>query len=287
MHSRAVNEARFRFAVLPAGPLLIRSGSEDPLDPTRPDMECVRSIHPATGKESVVIPGSSLKGVFRSRAEQLLRGFLYGSSISVCNPLDRKAACGRQKAVQEASGPQRYLRHCPACQLFGSLALGGRVYFRDAFPAPAHPVVLGERKNVAIDRVTGGARGGALFGLEVVESARFEAEMVLSNYDTWQLCLLAVVLDDLNQGFIGLGSGTSRGYGRVTIRDVVIALRDYRAEPPGQVTGYEPDDRLPVPVAWTRRAAGFEGEISFEALLAAAREVDYASAIRREGGGGR
>lgn len=287
MHSRAVNAARFQFAILPTGPLLIRSGSENPLDPTRPDMQCVRSIHPATGRESVVIPGSSLKGVFRSRAEQLLRGALHNSSISVCNPLDSEAACGSKQAVKEASGVQRYLRHCPACQLFGSLLLAGRAFFRDAFPDPAYPVVLGERKNVAIDRITGGARGGALFGLEVVESARFQAELVLSNYDTWQLCLLAVVLDDLNQGFIGLGSGTSRGYGRVTIRDVAVTLRDYRPEPPAQVTGYEPGDCLPVPVTMVRRAAGFEGEIPFAALLNAARELDYASAIRREGGEGR
>lgn len=273
-----------RFALQPAGPLLIRSGEEDPLDPTRPDMQCVRSTHPATGEASVVIPGSSLKGVFRSRAEQLLRGLLPDSPSAVCNLFD-ETACGKQKALREASGLARYRGHCPACQLFGSLLLGGRVFFRDAFPDPAQPVVMGERKNVAIDRITGGARGRALFGLEVVESARFEAELVLANFDTWQLCLLALILDDLNQGFIGLGSGTSRGYGRVTVSDVAITLRDYRPSPPDRIVGYELDDRLPVPVSLNRRAAGYGGEVAYGALLAAARELDWAAAIRREGGG--
>jgi CRISPR-associated protein Csm3 len=281
MFKQLANEARIRFAIQTQGPLLIRQGDETSLDPTRPDMQFVRTTHPSLGTETVYIPGSSLKGVFRSRSEQVLRGVLSGTGIHVCS-LFGDDACGRNSKLKQAGGAERYAAHCPVCRLYGSLLLGGRAAFSDAFPDPTSPVRLGQRNHVALNRISGGPQRRALFSPEVVESARFQAEIRLTNYATWQLVLVALVLDDLNQGFVGLGGGTTRGYGRVTIPSVQVEVRDYRKEPGCVLQGYRAHDQLDVPVAFQRRGLTYAGSLPFDTLLQAAAELDFAAAIARD-----
>ena len=69
MFSRQLNQIRIDLSLTPRAPLLIRSGRKG-ADPTRPELECVRTEW--GGVKSVYIPGSSLKGVMRSHAERLL-----------------------------------------------------------------------------------------------------------------------------------------------------------------------------------------------------------------------
>ncbi len=279
MFKRLVNEARIAFELETKGPLLIRQGDETALDPTIPDMQFVRSVDPATGIKSVYIPGSSQKGVFRSRSEQVLRGLLAGTGIQVCN-LFSKETCGKREDMASRDGTERYQHHCPVCRLYGSFRLGSRVAFRDAFPVEGRPLVLGQRKNVAIDRISGAARGGALFTPEIVESGCFAGEITLTNFATWQLGLLLIVLEDLNLGFLGMGGGTSRGFGRVTIPSVSVRVRDYRKDAPdGECAGYRSGDRLAVPVAYTRGLTAHEATINGADLLNGMAQVDMARAI--------
>src|SRR3569833_2071397 len=70
MFKKQHNEAVYRFQITTESPFVIKSGEEDILDPTAPKSQVLRAYH--NGEQQVVIPGSSLKGVFRSRAEQLL-----------------------------------------------------------------------------------------------------------------------------------------------------------------------------------------------------------------------
>ena len=60
--SRLLCEAKWTFDLETVTPLLIRSGGESGLDPTRPEMEFVRAQMPEQARPLPFIPGSSLKG---------------------------------------------------------------------------------------------------------------------------------------------------------------------------------------------------------------------------------
>lgn len=240
------NQARLTFQVLADGPLLIKAGGEAAsLDPTLPDMQFVRAFH--GGQETVYLPGSSLKGVFRSRAEQILRTL----GGYCCMVFGRKESCleheeeMRNKPDKYKEAWQRYKKACLACRLFGSPFLKGRALFADAYPVEGS-VRLGVRSNVGINRITGGAQKGSLFQPEVVEEGTFQVKIELVNYFTWQLVLLLYVLRDLSDGLLGLGMGHTRGYGRVRVSGVEMDLRDYRREVPAGIRGYDALDCLPV-----------------------------------------
>lgn len=227
------NEARITFNIHTAGPLLIKGADEPGLDPSLPDMRFVRAYR--DGEMVPFIPGSSLKGVLRSRAEQILRTLappelefhdLFGESIK--NEMEGK------------DGRSRYYTSDPLVQLFGQTYLAGRLSCRDAFPVPGRPLHLSERSHVAINRITGATHGGALFNPEVVDEGTFAAEIRITNFATWQMKLVGCLLQDLNDGFLLLGGSTTRGYGRVVLEEVEVIVRDYRADPPqGVLRGYE------------------------------------------------
>ncbi|WP_300603282.1 RAMP superfamily CRISPR-associated protein [Trebonia sp.] len=154
-----------------------------------------------------VVPGSGLKGLLRSRAEFILR--------SVDVPAE---PCQDQRCEK-----------CWPCVVFGygggtdenSDSVGGRALIRipDAEITGAVPA---ERTHVAIDRFTGGALDGALYTMEVLEAGTFELRVDLLDHDAEGLAeqiraVLRLVLEDLDDGIIGLGGGVARGYGTVTV----------------------------------------------------------------------
>lgn len=235
LFKQLVNEARLNFRLMTASPLAIRSGRENTLEPGRPDMQCVRTYY--QGQETVYIPGSSLKGVIRSRAEQIVS--LLGGQA--CNPVDRGSSCSRQeRELREAGAAERYRRVCPACRIFGSTLVAARAAFPDAFPVGQ--VKTGEKAGVGINRITGGAQSGALFQQEVVESATFVARIFLTNYELWQLKVLLWALQDIHDGYVALGGGSTRGLGRMEVGGVSMEVRDYRQTRPERLLGYEVSD---------------------------------------------
>ncbi|MFO0578872.1 MAG: RAMP superfamily CRISPR-associated protein [Polyangia bacterium] len=208
------------------------------LDPTAAELACVRTHHAEHG-QTVYIPGSSLKGVLRSAAEAALRSQkLINGVLGACDPLNHDDCCfarvrERQTALPKRTSlptPEVHKMHCLACRLFGSLTLKGRASIRDLFPwsvAPADPAKEGPggsnhrranhvetRPGVAIDRITGSVRGGALFEQEMIPAGTsFWGELALENYQTWQLGLADQAILEVNNGFAQLGSSKSRGLG--------------------------------------------------------------------------
>lgn len=234
------NEARISFWLHTAGPLLIKGPDQPGLDPLLPDMRFVRAWR--NGKEVPYIPGSSLKGVLRSRAEQVIRA-LAPDGMDIPDPFER----GREKEMKNKPGDYRYYASDPLTQLFGQTYLAGRLRCADAFPVEGRPLQLNERNHVAINRITGATQGTALFNPEAVEEGTFAAEINLTNFALWQLKLLGWLLQDLDEGYVLLGGSTTRGYGRVRVENVQVVLRDYRGEPPGEILrGYEVDDTVKV-----------------------------------------
>jgi len=215
---KLLNQAVLEITIEAQGPLLIKSGIEGGADPSVPDMQFVR-----TGG-SVYIPGSSLKGVFRSYAEKIARTV----GARCCNPFD-DTFCGKKaNDAKVSTGTAIYSNRnyaCRICQLFGSTAMASRIKFNDAYPPNGQNPQTETRTSVAIDRITGGTVPGALFEFETVTQGEFTTTIHLRNFELWQVGLLALVLRDLEDGLLPIGFGKSRGLGEVKARITGFTVR--------------------------------------------------------------
>lgn len=214
MHKKLVNELRLTVAIKPEGPLLIKSGREAGANPTLLDMNFVRTTHADLG-ETVYLPGSSLKGAIRSYCEKIGRTV----GLPVCNPLDRKSACGNKLERQAKSTTTAKIYHdlCPICRIFGHTVMASHLQMSDAYPTKETCKAANqteERNGVAIDRVSGAVAVGP-FQLEAVTHGEFVASLTLRNFQLWQVGLLAIALRDMAAQRVPLGFARSRGLGRV------------------------------------------------------------------------
>ncbi len=170
------------------------------------------------------LPGASVKGVIRSRVEFILRsvGLV---DMNECGPI----GCGT----------------CWACRLFGhsakNAARSGSVGQR-ALVRITEASISGtkrERIHVALDRITGGAarqsrddgvihdageHGGMLHTMEGYEQATvtmaFDVDRLKGeDLEAFQH-LLTLVLADINDGHVGFGRATTRGYGTLQLSSV-------------------------------------------------------------------
>lgn len=241
MHSQMLNRARLSLVLRPVTPLLIKSGDKGAalLHPERPKLMFVRTMRPDIG-ETVYLPGASLKGVVRAAAERVLRSL---KESLACDPLNQRNQC--QEALrkrgdelsQASGGPERmaeiYKKSCLACRTFGSQSLGARALFADAYPTDkvaSQTNSVEVRNSVAISRQTGGPAGGMLLDYEVVTAGAFQAEIHIANFELWQLGLLGMVLQDVQEGFVRLGSSKSRGLGRVSVEVSEVLIEQKTAD---------------------------------------------------------
>lgn len=268
MFSRQLNQIRIELSITPKAPFLIRSGRKG-ADPTRPDLECMRTEW--GGRKSVYIPGSSLKGVMRSHAERLL----------LSEEVKIKPTFFKPPFDQKDRGEKVYAETSPLGRTFGTLGLKSHAAVSDhlpgAFAEPGSPERREEiekanrveqRSGAAIDRLLGSAATRALFDQELVVQGRFDGHIVLRNVQLYQLALILMVLRDLDEGYLQLGSGTSRGNGWVTaeVQKIVIETRLGQSRP-GMLQGAAPlmkaeasvydlfdGDELPLPPGLEPRA---------------------------------
>ena len=214
-------QADVTVTIFPVDPLLIKSGYAT-LD--GPDMVPVTTFK--EGQKTYYLPGSSLKGVLRSHLERIARTLHKGS---VCIPyLDPKKkipvpvpeeqesfGCGYRSRGKNETTSEAYQDSCATCRLFGSLKFGGRFSIGDAYPLPDHKPALEHRNGVGLDRFTGGTVPGVLFDMHVLVGGKYETKIRLVNFELWQLSALHILLADLADEMISVGSGRSRGLGRV------------------------------------------------------------------------
>lgn len=241
MFSRQYNQVRIEISLTPRSPLLIRSGrSGASVDPTRPELECIRTRYGE--RSSVFIPGSSLKGVLRSHAERLLRS----EGIPVTPTFCEEA---KKKFKKESPGVEVYARTCPLGRTFGTLHLKGRTAIQDLLPGAREadrkkrePIIEAanateQRMGVAIDRLLGSAKGRALYDQELVVGGRFDGAILMRNIQLYQLALVLLTLDDLKEGFVRLGSGTTRGNGWVDAQVSSVCIETRRRLSPSADPG--------------------------------------------------
>ncbi|GGA44737.1 RAMP superfamily CRISPR-associated protein [Okeania sp. KiyG1] len=219
MHKKFVNHCTIDINLIPDGPILIKSGRQG-ADPTKPDMEFVETYY--QGKRSLYLPGSSLKGAIRAHSERIVRtvgrenrdknnpDILWAS-----NPLNERQY---DYLKSLSSTDQIYRQSSFTDQMFGSTFIASRVRIEDAYPTEINQLKIEERNGVAIDRVFGSAKPGALFNYQVCTSGEFKTKIHLKNFTLAQLGLIGLVLRDLNEGWFGIGFAKSRGLGTVGVK---------------------------------------------------------------------
>jgi CRISPR-associated RAMP protein (TIGR02581 family) len=217
MHSRLFNEAIIKLTISPVGPILIKAGEGD-ADPLKPDMNFVRTFR--EGRETVFLPGSSLKGVLRAHCERLART-VQGNKLLACDPLG-KSSCSNRLEGKDLPAAEKHRQSCPLCRLFGNTSLASYFRVSDAYPMGAEPR-REERNGVAIDRVFGSVAVGP-FNYETVTSGEFETELHIKNFTLAQIGLLALALRDLAAERVRLGFAKSRGMGIVSARVDAVTL---------------------------------------------------------------
>jgi len=176
----------------------IGTQGENPSGEVRPS---ARKHRTAVG--TPIIPGSSWKGIFRHRVEHIL---------TLCG-----VTAGDLALVQEALFGVGGTSRADVTGRRGCLA------FPDsALTAPdGRAAARVERTHVAIDRVSGGAHEGLLFAVDAVEEGSLADSRMESTLDlpAEVANLLNHVVRDIHDGFVGVGGGTTRGYGRLKLAD--------------------------------------------------------------------
>lgn len=216
MHKKKYNSMELEITLTPRSPLLIKSGGISP-NPSLPDMQFVRTS--VNGIETIYIPGSSLKGIFRSYAEKIIRTKKGENEEGSCditgeNSCPKRLDQMEKKENRSLSSHEIYRYSCKTCKIFGNTKLKSRIYFLDAYPK--NQVKTETRYGVAISRLTHAVAQGP-FEMEVVVSGNFKSKIYLGNFEVWQLGLLALMLKGLNSGLVGIGFGKNRGFGEVEV----------------------------------------------------------------------
>lgn len=228
MLKKNLSEMIIQFDITPTGPILVKSGIEGGADPTIPDMNFVRTIHPDTGDNTVYLPGSSLKGVFRSYAEKIANTV----DLKIKDVVAEPNAYENLKKESDNKDNEIYKGSDCIAKLFGSQILASRIKFKDAFPEckiePEH------RTNVSINRTLGSVQAGP-FNMEVVTKGNFKVKISVRNFELWQVGLLGLILRDLSNGQIKIGYAKTRGLG-----DVKIALAQIEIDITYSKPNYDP-----------------------------------------------
>lgn len=175
------------------------------------------------------IPGSSLKGVFRSTVERIAPNI---TTVNNCTLYDSESICltGNQKLkdeyqklreTKEVKDKEELLvkfldEHlCETCKLFGSPWQAAKVSFSDAVVSEPWAEVFEARDGVGIDRDSQKAVDTAKFDFEAVPAGTgFEFSLQGENLNERELGLLAIGLLEMAEGMVPLGGLTSRGLGQ-------------------------------------------------------------------------
>lgn len=237
MLKRKLCEAMFQWKLTCDGPLLIADGRYDHENLPKeekgkyPHKVFISHTTDAKAIENAVktkkadalglpfyVPGTSLRGPFRAYAERIIRSLLPGNAIpprTACNPFDmdeqNPQSCSKRLNKTKPRVP--YVEACPACRLFGCTGTASRIQFTDADIAPGYSSVY--RDMIGIDRFTGGVYQGANMRFHALEKTTFTTTITVTNFELWQLGLLAYVFRDFQEGLVPIGFGKTKGFGHV------------------------------------------------------------------------
>ncbi|KUJ38380.1 hypothetical protein ADL25_24475 [Streptomyces sp. NRRL F-5122] len=162
-----------------------------------------------------IVPGSTWKGVLRARCEFILRSV----GLDACSSVgDDSGPCGTCVLCAAFGWTERTRAHdqaSPDAELPPSIGARGRLVFTDTVIREGTVRI---RNHVALDRVFGGARDEALYTEETIEDGTLTVR-IRHDRDIPELARAALLLalDDLAAGRLGIGAGTTRGQGTLTV----------------------------------------------------------------------
>jgi CRISPR-associated RAMP protein (TIGR02581 family) len=252
-----LREAIFEGYIENVSPLRIGAGEVPPLG-SRVESTVSRVKY---GEYNIpCIPGSSLKGLFRSYAGKIASFY----NLNVCSGLSKESCIETKEVICKREGyrgnyvlknlikellevgrsseamEEFFKNACILCKIFGSMGYRSKVSFSDAYPIDDEgrilPFKFGSRVGIAINRKTGAVAGGALYKVEYVEpGCKFKFKIICSNLPNYALGLLGSILRMIDNGEVRIGGFTSRGYGLVKIRNLNISIKDYTLKGEGKV----------------------------------------------------
>lgn len=183
------------------------------------------------------IPGSSLKGAFRSAVERLAatlelpnmdRDVLDTGSpwIKEFNQRRRAGGAHGQPWSEDATVAAVAAEWPVTALLFGTHYTASKLRFCDAYLIGSQETIIQRRDGVAIDRDSERAMDRLKYDYEVVPpTLGFAFELVLDNPTPTDLGLTCLGLAELCAGFFSLGGKRSSGLGRCVLeRPVGFAL---------------------------------------------------------------
>lgn len=226
----------------PKGPVMVKA-PQDGLA-----VDALPMLSADGGCQALVLPGSAIKGVFRSQAERIVRTVLNLKPHWSKDPKQRHLDQLAVPLVSEVFGSPRPPKGGESGKKGrrGSLAVAtcyarnarlGRERWQsiaaasegDSSPLPhlfeQAGLAFQHAFHVAVDRWTGGAAESLLysgiepFGVEW-EPLSIRLDLTTTDAKGAALALLWLVLRDLWEGYLGLGFGINRGYGTVQINRV-------------------------------------------------------------------
>lgn len=140
------------------------------------------------------IPGSSIKGPLRNRAEMILE------TLGITNS---------EALVKET---------------FGSIEGRSKVQFFDLFPEGELKIKYFDHNK--IDRFTGGTMDNALFNEKLIFNGKFCGKIIIGRVSWKEIKLMMQIFKDLYLEDIRIGYGKAKGYGK--IKGEIINLRIYK-----------------------------------------------------------
>jgi len=194
-----------------------------------------------------IVPGSSLRGVFRSHCERILRTLSweyaktreeYEKRVSASDPLERngylrssgfqmqnkvKDLWNKRREGEEAQkrydagreiAERIYTNSDLGEQMWGSSQWASRVTVSEGYLSKTDfdEMIF---QNVGINRFTGGASDQRLFNALALTDAVFEGKITVFGDEKWMLGLIALLFKDLHDSYVRIGSGKTRGRGKI------------------------------------------------------------------------
>lgn len=192
------------------------------------DME-PQKVRAADGREAWLLPGSTLRGLFRAYINRLAarEGKPVADSYDRWklrneNPRSPQPLTGDDVAfgfVPETERGDFYddpeLIECPVMRLFGSSFARGRIHITDSISIDANRDGVQARTHVAIDRFSGGANEGFLFDNQTLTRGSFAVTIVIKNPTNDEAKWIAQCIRALDMGLIRVGA--SKGSGRLAL----------------------------------------------------------------------
>jgi len=239
-----LREALIQGYITNVEPLRIGAGKEAPLE-SLVDLAVLRISY--GGRTIPVIPGSSLKGTFRSTATAILRSLQLkacsGLSKETCmdaaipgHPYERSLREEIESLLKMNKASEAmelfYRNACLICKIFGAPSYSSKIIFSDAYPLDENgeilPFSFNTRTGIAIDRKSGAVFKGALYTVEFIEpGAKFRFLITSRNLPNYALGLVGMIIRMMNSGEVKIGGFKTRGFGAVRIDKLSLRVKDY------------------------------------------------------------